>query len=131
MTSLTRGIHHIGLTVQYLERSAHFFTQVLGWQEVKRNPDYPAIYVTDGDILLTLWQVQTDAPTSFDRKTQVGLHHLALKVDSAEKLDEIFELLITEQLKVEFPPKPVCQGPEKHMMCYEPSGIRIEIFWPG
>ncbi|EOX4972304.1 VOC family protein [Vibrio alginolyticus] len=41
MTVLTKGIHHVGLTVSNLEASAKFFTEQLGWSEVKRNPDYP------------------------------------------------------------------------------------------
>lgn len=77
---LTQGVHHIGLTVSALEESAHFFTTLLGWKEVKRKEDYPAIFVSDGTVMLTLWQAQTTEPVQFDRKSNVGLHHLAIKV---------------------------------------------------
>ena len=46
--TLTNGSHHIGLTVSNLEQSAAFFIGMLGWEEVKRNEEYPAIFVSDG-----------------------------------------------------------------------------------
>lgn len=45
--SVANGLHHIGLTVSKLEESAEFFTKLLGWEEVKRRDDYPAIFVKD------------------------------------------------------------------------------------
>ncbi|UTV29955.1 VOC family protein [Photobacterium atrarenae] len=131
MTALTSGIHHVGLTVSNLEASAKFFTELLGWSEVKRNPDYPAIFVSDGKIMLTLWSSKTDAPVSFDRKTNVGLHHLALQVESEGNLNTVYEVLTKAGITVEFSPELVKEGPAKHMMCYDPSGIRVEFFWSG
>ncbi|KML69117.1 VOC family protein [Pectobacterium peruviense] len=127
----TQGVHHIGLTVSALEESAHFFTTLLGWTEVKRREDYPAIFVSDGTIMLTLWQVQTSEPVAFDRKNNVGLHHLAIKVDNKAALFEIFEKLSAHNINIEFAPSPIHAGPAMHMMCYEPSGIRIEFYWSG
>ncbi|GAL59191.1 hypothetical protein EV102420_15_00880 [Pseudescherichia vulneris NBRC 102420] len=46
--SVTHGVQHIGLAVSNLDESAAFFTHLLGWQEVKRREDYPAIFVRDG-----------------------------------------------------------------------------------
>jgi len=43
--SLTKGPHHIGLTVSNLEESAKLFTSLLGWKEVRRKEDYPAVFV--------------------------------------------------------------------------------------
>ncbi|ENM5735655.1 VOC family protein [Vibrio mimicus] len=131
MATLTKGIHHVGLTVSKLEESANFFVELLGWSEVKRNPDYPAIFVSDGKIMLTLWASQVETPTSFDRKTNVGLHHLALMVESEAQLHAVHEQLKKANVHIEFGPELVREGPAKHLMCYEPSGIRIEFFWAG
>ncbi|WP_224653733.1 VOC family protein [Pectobacterium versatile] len=127
----TQGAHHIGLTVSALEESARFFTELLGWQEVKRKEDYPAIFVSDGTVMLTLWQVQTSEPIPFDRKNNVGLHHLAIKVDGKAALFATFEKLSAHNIRVEFAPTLINDGPAMHMMCYEPSGIRIEFYWSG
>ena len=127
--SLTHGVQHIGLAVSNLEESAAFFTGLLGWQEVKRREDYPAIFVKDG--ALTLWKTQTEQPVQFDRKNNVGLHHLALRVETREGLYRILEVLKANQVEIEFEPTVIREGPAMHMMCYEPSGIRIEFYLPG
>ncbi|TOB48862.1 VOC family protein [Vibrio parahaemolyticus] len=131
MITSTKGIHHVGLTVSDLEASAKFFTEQLGWSEVKRNPDYPAIFVSDGHIMLTLWASKAEAAVPFDRKTNVGLHHLALLVESEGQLDELRDQFVKSGVEIEFGPELVKSGPAKHLMCYDPSGIRVEFFWAG
>jgi catechol 2,3-dioxygenase-like lactoylglutathione lyase family enzyme len=61
----------------------------------------------------------------------LGLHHLALLVDSRETLDEIYAHLLEHAVHIEFPPELLRDGPAQHMICYEPSGIRLEFIWPG
>ncbi len=129
--SVTHGVQHIGLAVSNLEESAAFFTGLLGWQEVKRREDYPAIFVKDGALTLTLWKTQTEEPVQFDRKNNVGLHHLALRVETKDGLYQILEVLKANQVEIEFEPTLIREGPSMHMMCYEPSGIRIEFYYPG
>lgn len=130
---MTSGIHHVGLAVTRLEASATFFTNLLGWDEVRRDPSYPAIFVSDGHIMLTLWQVtDPDNATTFDRHHNVGLHHLAIKIDSEGRLEEIHQMLTkAEGVAIEFAPEALREGPAHHMMCTEPSGLRIEFIWPG
>lgn len=128
----TTGAHHIGLTVPDIESSANFFTELLGWQEVGRNNDYPAVFVSDGVITVTLWQCQQpNAMNSFNNKTNIGLHHLALAVESREMLDKIQAAIIDSGLEVEFEPEFLRDGPAVHMMCFEPGGNRIEFIFPG
>ena len=129
--SLTHGVQHIGLAVSNLEESAAFFTGLLGWQEVKRREDYPAIFVKDGALTLTLWKTQTEQPVQFDRKNNVGLHHLALRVETREGLYRILKVLKANQVEIEFEPTLIREGPAMHMMCYEPSGKSIEFYYPG
>jgi catechol 2,3-dioxygenase-like lactoylglutathione lyase family enzyme len=127
----TKGTHHIGLTVSNLEESASFFTSLLGWTEVRRNNEYPAIFVTDGEIMLTLWATKQDPINSFNKNSNVGLHHVAFHVENENDLDDIYMKLETNNINIEFTPELLRDGPAKHMMCYEPSGIRIEFIWPG
>jgi catechol 2,3-dioxygenase-like lactoylglutathione lyase family enzyme len=131
--SVTQGVHHIGLTVTDLDASCRFFTELLGWKKVGGNPDYPAVFVSDGVVMLTLWQaVELSTARSFDRNNNVGLHHLAIKVASLEMLDRIFhKLKAAEYIDIEFAPEPLRGGPTVHMMCYEPGGIRIEFIVPA
>ncbi len=128
---MTKGIHHIGLTVSNLEESAAFFTSLLGWKELSRDDSYPAIFVSDGSVMVTLWKNKAD-PQAFDKNRNIGLHHAAFNVESESELDKIYNKLVQNGIKIEFAPELLGQGPARHMICYEPSGIRIEfIYMPG
>jgi len=128
---LTKGAHHIGLTVSKLEESAEFFTSLLGWKEVRRKEDYPAIFVSDGQIMLTLWATKEEPVSAFNKNRNVGLHHVAFSVADEASLNHLCERLKQAGVKIEFSPELLGLGPAKHMMCYEPSGIRVEFIWPG
>jgi len=129
--ALTRGVHHIGLTVSRLEESAAFFTDILGWKELKRRDDYPAIFVGDDSVMVTLWQTREMPAVAFNKDRNIGLHHVAFSVDSEDNLAIIYRQLVEHRVDIEFAPEPLGQGPARHMICYEPSGNRIEFIWPG
>ncbi len=132
ITAVTRGAHHVGLTVPSLEKSRRFFTETLGYEQVGEVPDYPAAFLTDGNLMITLWQAADPAQaTPFDRKNVIGLHHLALKVD-ADELDKLYSrLLDAKDVGIEFAPEPLMGGPTRHMMCNIPGGIRLEFIAPA
>ena len=126
---LTHGIDHIGLAVHNLDDTRDFFIKCLGWKLVGERPAYPAAFVSDGHVVLTLWQVTNqDNLVAFDRKTNVGLHHLALRVGSEEALNDIFARVSGwPGVVAEFAPENLGEGPERHAMVYEPGGIRLEF----
>ena len=128
---ITKGAHHIGLTVSRLEESANCFTSLLGWKEVRRKEDCPAIFFSDGQLMPTLWATKDEPVGEFSKNKNVGLHHIALAVANEEGLDRLYERLIENGVEIEFSPELLGPGPAKHMMCYEPSGIRVEFTWPG
>ncbi len=129
----TRGINHLGLAVLDLETTTRFFTEVLGWMESGRDDSYPRTAVSDGHVRLTLWQVDHQLPIEpFNRRKNVGLHHLALEVESEARLQALAQsLLLRPERAIEFMPELLGKGPRKHMMLLEPGGIRIELIWPG
>ncbi len=129
---LTQGVHHIGLTVTDLDASSGFFTEFLGWRKVGANPDYPAVFVSDDSVMVTLWQAkEPSAAKPFDKNNNVGLHHLAIRVADLDTLEKIYQkLAAAEGVDIEFAPEPLRDGPTTHMMCYEPGGIRIEFIVP-
>ena len=129
---ITRGVHHVGLTVSDLSASRAFFVDILGYREVGAKPDYPAVFVGDGHTLITLWRATDPASAvPFDRHRSIGLHHLALRVAS-DQLDALHRrLLEATGVTVEFAPEPLGAGPTRHMMCSIPGGIRVEFIAPG
>lgn len=126
---ITNGVHHIGLTVPDLQKARRFFVETLGYEQVGEVPDYPAIFLTDGNIMITLWQAVDPAnAVPFDRKNVIGLHHLALAVENDAALDRLHNRLqSTDDVSVEFAPEPLNGVPARHMMCNIPGGIRVEF----
>ena len=99
--AITQGAHHIGLTVPNLDQTRGFFVETLGYEQVGEVPDYPAAFLSDGNIMITLWQAaDPDNAVSFDRKNN-------------------------------FAPEPLGDLPVQHMMCYIPGGVRVEIIAPN
>lgn len=123
----TQGIHHLGLTVPNIQQAKTFFIEALGFNQVGEVPDYPAVFVSDGAVMLTLWQAETPASaTPFDRRANIGLHHFALTV--VTDLDELYKtLVLRDDVEIEFSPEALGDSGLKHMMCRVPGNIRLEL----
>lgn len=129
MNPITTGVEHVGLAVKNVSTTARFFKDILGFTQLGEKPDYPAVFLTDGVTKITLWQVNNpESATPFNRRENIGLHHLAFKLESDAALDVLYEKLrVTPNVIIEFAPELLGKGPSRHMMLYEPSGIRIEF----
>ena len=132
-TAVTQGAHHIGLTVPDLAKTRAFFLDTLGFSQLGEVPDYPAVFLTDGTTMITLWQaVDPATAVPFDRKNVIGLHHFALKVKDADALETLrHKLSQTEGCELEFAPESLGGSPTMHMMCFIPGGIRMEFIAPA
>ena len=132
-TAKTLGVHHVGLTVPDLAETRGFFEDVLGFSVVGEKPDYPAAFVSDGTVMITIWQAKDPASAvPFDRKSVIGLHHIALRVADDAALDGLHETLKdTDGVEIEFAPEPLGGGATRHMMCAIPGGIRMELIAPA
>ena len=128
----TVGVHHVGLTVPRLGDAQDFFVEGLGFEQVGEVPDYPAVFLSDGTAMITLWQAED--PTSaipFDRRRVIGLHHLALRVADPAALEVLHgELAIRDDVEIEFAPESLGGSSVQHMMCHIPGNIRLEVIAP-
>jgi len=129
----TQGVHHAGLTVPDLAAARTFFEEALGFDLVGEVPDYPAVFLSDGAVMITLWQAEDPArAVPFDRRRVIGLHHLALRVAGPEELEALHgELAARKDVEIEFGPEPLGGGPTRHMMCAIPGRIRLELIAPA
>lgn len=128
--ALTHGVHHVGLAVRDLDEATGFFCGALGFKEVARNDSYPSVFVSDGTVTLTLWRVaDPGSAVAFNRRTNIGLHHLALAVHDRAALAAVHERVRNHPgVTLEFSPEPVRPGsPTHHFICTMPGGIRIEF----
>ena len=128
MAAHTLGIDHLGLTVRDLEKTTSFFVDCLGWKEVGGKPEYPSKFVSDGTSVITLWQVHNETVGSFDRRTNIGLHHLALKIPTEDALSDLFTIVKDwPEIAVECSPEFSGAGPKVHFFVSEPGGLRLEF----
>ena len=131
--NLTCGIHHIGLTVPDLDQARAFFCGVLGFDEVGGIPDYPSIFVSDGAVLLTLWRAADPLTArAFDRRGNIGLHHLSLAVADDAALDAAWEKVRAHPgVVVDAAPGAIRPGSgTRHFLVFIPGGLRIEFAAP-
>jgi catechol 2,3-dioxygenase-like lactoylglutathione lyase family enzyme len=129
MLAQTHGLHHVGLSVRDLRSTRRFFCDCLGWRLVGEREDYPAAFVSDGWAVLTLWQVESPCKAvAFDRRANVGLHHLALAVVDRARLDALYERLSQwPGVVVEFSPRAAHGDSRMHFIVLEPGGLRLEF----
>jgi len=125
----TQGVHHVGLTVPDLGATRRFFTEALEFEPAGEVPDYPAVFVTDGSVMITLWQAENPvSAVPFDRRTNIGLHHLALRVESSDVLARLHdEISARKDVIVEFEPESLGGSDIQHMMIRIPGNIRLEL----
>lgn len=125
----TQGAHHVGLTVPDLSAAREFFIDALGFNQVGEVPDYPAVFLSDGSIMITLWQAEDPVnAVPFDRRANIGLHHLALRVGDTSDLARLSaELGARADLDIEFEPEGLGDTGIRHMMCRIPGDIRLEL----
>ena len=128
----TRGVHHLGLTVPDLTAARRFFLEALHYRQVGEVPDYPAVFLSDGATMITLWQAEDSKnAVPFDRKRVIGLHHVALSVENEVALKDLHQRLQDrDDVEIEFAPEPLGDGPTQHMMSLIPGGIRVEFIAP-
>lgn len=129
----TRGVHHVGITVPNLEEAQGFFCETLGFDVVGTNPNYPAAFVSDGHTMVTLWQAaDPSSATPFDRRANIGLHHLAFSVADETVLNTVFERVKAHPgVTIEFAPTSIFEGSAvRHFICAMPGGVRIEFATP-
>jgi catechol 2,3-dioxygenase-like lactoylglutathione lyase family enzyme len=130
---LTRGVHHVGLALPDIEAAKDFFCDALGFRLAGGVPAYPAYFVSDGTTLITLWQTEDpDRTVPFDRRRNVGLHHLALGVADAAALDHVHERICDwPGVSIEFAPGPMREGSAvHHLIAAIPGGVRVEFAMP-
>ncbi len=129
MKAKTQGVHHVGLTVPDINIARAFFVDALGFTQVGEKPEYPAVFVSDGTVMITLWRAEDPATaTGFNRRSNIGLHHLALQVASTRDLEKLYtELAERQDVEIEFQPEALGESGLRHMMCAIPGNIRLEL----
>jgi len=122
-------IHHIAITVNNLEESVKFYTQVLEFEIAKRfareDMGAHATFVKLNDFQIELWQFQ-DMKENTEPLNDIkvrGIRHIAFEVDD---LDKTISNLNEKGLKFS-EPKLGASG-HKYSFANDPNGIALEFY---
>jgi catechol 2,3-dioxygenase-like lactoylglutathione lyase family enzyme len=123
------GIHHVLLTVRDLNKSAAFYTDLLGLRKVKDIPDdgvagAKVLYALPDGRLLGLVQHKANPGGQFDA-THTGLDHIALAVPVDELPD--WTRRLTDAGIEHSPPAPSALG-DPLIAFRDPDHIQLQIY---
>jgi len=117
---------HVVLYVRDIERSRHFYGEVLGWPEVAKLGEMGAMYSTGRTHHeLLLLEVGPDA-TPIPEGRRVGLYHFGVKIgESDEELRDALEQLRENDVQI--------AGTADHAVTHsvyilDPDGNEVELY---
>jgi glyoxylase I family protein len=126
------GIHHIDLAVADVEQSLAFYLDLLGplgWSEQVRYPTYrgteEVVYLGVDEACLGIRPADGGA----HRYYEVGVEHLAVRVDRPDEVDHAYARCISRGAKIHFKPEEDRDEEGYYaFFVFDPDGIRVEVF---
>jgi metallothiol transferase len=123
------GLDHIGLKVTDLDRSLHFYCDVLGLELLHTSGPHPnggrSAAVRAGEQKLDLFY-RPDF-VSADKDKPVGMDHVCLVVD-VESVEGLVEYLREQRVEIMW--GPVTRHTTTSVYVYDPDGIHVELRVP-
>src|SRR5574341_305926 len=92
-------IRHIALTTGSPDKTAAFYKEAFGLQEVRRSPS-GAVFLTDGYINLAIlnWKTDEDADVGANGPHYNGIHHFGFEVDDLDEASQRLEAVQAKRL---------------------------------
>ena len=115
------GLRHVALNVLEMAPMEHFYRELLGFQEEWR-PDADNLYLCSGTDNLALHVVRDTG-----KKSQ-KLDHIGIIIDTPEGVDDWYEYLLANEVRMINPPKTHRDG-ARSFYCYDPEGTVVQIIF--
>jgi catechol 2,3-dioxygenase len=122
------GIGHVLLRVADEESSKRFYCNVLGFRVAEQDPEHGGVFMTLGEGFHALDVVQHPVPTDAARpeRGQLGLVHIAFKVDNYAALRDAYAHLLANGVEIQRAVDHVCQ---RSLYFNDPDGNGLEIYY--
>jgi catechol-2,3-dioxygenase len=120
-----KKVGHVVLKAKDLAQVEKFYTEVLGFEVVNRLKHPRGVFFSLGEQHhdLAVFEVPPEADDPKDN--QVGLHHVALQVESWEALKDCYRTLKRHGVPI---PRAVDHGVTKSIYFCDPAGNRLELY---
>ena len=120
-----RKIGHVVLKVRDLARAEAFYTQTLGFEVVTRFDRPRGVFLTLGEQHHDLALFEVSPAAADPQEDQVGLHHVALQVETFEALKEAYAELKRQAIPIV---RAVDHGTTNSIYLCDPAGNRLELY---
>ncbi len=118
-------VGHVVLKVRNLARAEDFYTRVLGFEAVARLKRPAGVFFTLGDQHHDLALLEVSPEADPPKEDQVGLHHVALKVENLEALKAAWRALKSQGVPIV---RAVDHGITLSVYFLDPEGNRLELY---
>ena len=118
-------VGHVVLKARDLQRAEKFYTELLGFEVVARLQRPRGVFFSLGAQHHDLAVLEVPAEAEAPQENQVGLHHVALQVESFEELKEFYRILKAHNVTIT---STTDHGITKSIYFLDPEGNRFELF---
>jgi catechol 2,3-dioxygenase-like lactoylglutathione lyase family enzyme len=136
---MNNAIHHLDLNVSDLERSRSFYDRLLtqiGFRRINLStPGEPSglDWIAPGDrsAQFSIGLYQTTAPNKPHDRHAPGIHHLALRANRRQDVDELYRMLLEMKVEILNAPSEYPQYEAGYYAVFflDPDGIKLEYVY--
>ena len=119
----TEGMRHVALFVKNFEACEAFYVDLMG-MKVEWRPDSDNVYLCGGNDNLALHRTQESVAIDAFQK----LDHIGFIIKTPEQVDEWFEYLKENKVKIRNEPRTHRDG-ARSFYCYDPDGVVVQVIY--
>ena len=126
-------IGHAAVRVRDLERAKQFYTEVMGFVIEEEDPEHGGVFmslgredVAEGHVFDLQPVEDPDTAADAPERNQVGVAHIAIKVDSHDDMRDAYEHLTSHGVSVD---RLVEHANQRSMYFADSEGNRLEIYY--
>jgi catechol 2,3-dioxygenase len=120
-----KKVGHVVLKAHNIAQVEQFYTEVMGFEVVTRLKRPRGVFFSLGEQHHDLAVLEVPAEADNPKDDQVGLHHVALQVESFEALKDSYQTLKRHNIPIV---RAVDHGITKSIYFCDPAGNKLELY---